>query len=505
VLKIKFFVALAFVLPLLFLAKSEVFAATYYLDSNAGSDSNTGTAESSPWQTLDPLRAVTLQPGDVVFFKDGSVWDTGYVNGSLSSNLGLHIDESGTTSSPIRFSSYGNGTNPVFVNSYSEIPYTRAITISGDYIVMENLIVKNAKEAGIYVTNTSSYVTLDGIEATNTAHGIVLAGSYATVTRSWIHDTVMFINSDDNGDNDSGAVGVMVVGSGNLITKSTIEDNLQPSFDYDTDGSAIEFFADGTVSQNNIISYNVIRNNDVVTEIGGSNKPTFNDISFRYNVMSNNSRVAVMHLGNGTFGAQVNNMTFDNNSVYENKNEWQGTEALRPNGPLFWFGAQPTSDTLRVRNSIFSLTGFTAFSNFDTFTHDYNVYHMVAGGVLYPLSPHEIAGDPLFSTSNTQPFYSIQAGSPAIDAGMVLPTTPDFIGTAIPQGDAPDIGAIEYISTGCTAKPDIDGNGSVNLIDYSLLAAKFFQTSNVTSVDLNCDNSVNLLDYSLLVQAFSLL
>jgi hypothetical protein len=505
VLKIKLFTA--FIIGLFFslVVKTDAQAATYYLDNIGGSDSNAGTSEATPWQTLDPLRATALQPGDTVLFKDGGIWDTGYAGGSLSTNVGLHIDKSGTAASPISFGSYGNGDNPVFVNSYSDIPYTRAVTISGDYVVMAGFHIKDAKEAGVYVTDASSNVTLDSLDVSNTAHGVVLAGNTTTLKHSRIHDTTMFINTNDNGDNDSGAVGVMVIGSNNQITNNTLENNLQPSFDYGTDGSAIEFFADGTTSQNNTVAYNFINDNDAVTEIGGSNNPTFDGIAFRFNVMSNNSRVMVMHLASGAFGATVSNVTFTHNTVYENKNEWQGTAALRPNGPLFWFASQPSTSTLGVKNSIFSLTGFSSFANYDTFSHDHNLYNMVGGGTLYSLSTGEITGDPLLTTTNVAPFYILQAGSPAIDVGVTTPLTPDFIGTAIPQGSSADIGAIEYTPLGCSTTPDVNNDVNVNLIDYSLLASKFFQTVGISAVDLNCDGSVNLVDYSLLVQAFSLL
>jgi hypothetical protein len=40
--------------------------------------------------------------------------------------------------------------------------------------------------------------------------------------------------------------------------------------------------------------------------------------------------------------------------------------------------------------------------------------------------------------------YHLQAGSPAINAGLNLGYPLDFDGKAVPQGTAPDIGAYEY-------------------------------------------------------------
>ena len=39
-------------------------ASTYYVDSDGGSDSNTGASPGAAWATLDKANAKTFQPGD---------------------------------------------------------------------------------------------------------------------------------------------------------------------------------------------------------------------------------------------------------------------------------------------------------------------------------------------------------------------------------------------------------------------------------------------------------
>ena len=99
-----FLTKILFVLALLSgLAISQhAYAATYYVDSVSGSDSNTGTSTSAPWQTIAHVNAQSFNPGDQILFKDGDTW-----------REQLTVPSSGTTSNPITFSSYGSGANPI--------------------------------------------------------------------------------------------------------------------------------------------------------------------------------------------------------------------------------------------------------------------------------------------------------------------------------------------------------------------------------------------------------
>ena len=45
-------------------------AATYYV-SNSGNDSNPGTSESLPWQTLTKVNTMSFKAGDQILFKRG--------------------------------------------------------------------------------------------------------------------------------------------------------------------------------------------------------------------------------------------------------------------------------------------------------------------------------------------------------------------------------------------------------------------------------------------------
>lgn len=95
-------VVIAFLLP-----TNEINAATYYVSSSEGDDSNQGTTENLPWRSLEKVNSFyRLSPGDQVLFKRGDAWN-GY----------LKINVSGTEGKSIIFGAYGIGDNPRFYGS----------------------------------------------------------------------------------------------------------------------------------------------------------------------------------------------------------------------------------------------------------------------------------------------------------------------------------------------------------------------------------------------------
>lgn len=79
-------------------------AATYYIDSVAGSESNNGTSPATAWKTLtatSKVNTVTFQPGDQILFKRGCAW-SGYLlpNGSGTSSAQIVFDAYGDTAAP---------------------------------------------------------------------------------------------------------------------------------------------------------------------------------------------------------------------------------------------------------------------------------------------------------------------------------------------------------------------------------------------------------------------
>ena len=80
-------------------------AAEYFIDSDKGSDRNTG-ARTAPLKSLKRLARLTLKPGDVVRFKRGCVF-----RGTLK------FQGNGAKGRPIRISAYGEGPKPEILGS----------------------------------------------------------------------------------------------------------------------------------------------------------------------------------------------------------------------------------------------------------------------------------------------------------------------------------------------------------------------------------------------------
>ena len=76
-------------------------AATYYVDSARGLDTNSGGVESSAWKTLGRVNGADFKPGDRILFASGSVW-----------HEQLAPRSSGAEGSPIVLDRYGQGAMP---------------------------------------------------------------------------------------------------------------------------------------------------------------------------------------------------------------------------------------------------------------------------------------------------------------------------------------------------------------------------------------------------------
>ncbi len=117
------------------------FGTVYYVDPN-GSDSNTGTDVSHPWQTLTKVNGFTFQAGDEILFKAGGTW-----TGPLTTST------AGNSSHSIVYSSYGSGAKPII---------TGFKTLSGWSAVGGGVYQASCTACGSAV----HMMTLDGVQQT---------------------------------------------------------------------------------------------------------------------------------------------------------------------------------------------------------------------------------------------------------------------------------------------------------------------------------------------------
>ncbi|OGV71089.1 MAG: hypothetical protein A2283_21540 [Lentisphaerae bacterium RIFOXYA12_FULL_48_11] len=80
-------------------------SATFYVDSDKGSDTAEGTAENSAWQSLERVNNATLIPGDQILFKRGGLW------------RGQFFPQSGSNGTRIVYGAYGSGEKPIIQGS----------------------------------------------------------------------------------------------------------------------------------------------------------------------------------------------------------------------------------------------------------------------------------------------------------------------------------------------------------------------------------------------------
>ena len=128
---------------------------TYYVDSVNGSDQNTGTAPEQAFQTVEPLKTLTLTPGAKLLFCRG---------GSYPCELTLTC--SGTKDEPILISSYGDetlGKPHLYTDSHTEV--LRLFDCS--YVTVSDLEITAHNGGGIWIDalqQTSVGITLTGLD-----------------------------------------------------------------------------------------------------------------------------------------------------------------------------------------------------------------------------------------------------------------------------------------------------------------------------------------------------
>ncbi len=99
-----------------------------------------------------------------------------------------------------------------------------------------------------------------------------------------------------------------------------------------------------------------------------------------------------------------------------------------------------------MRNDIFDITNYGALvQNPGPFTHDHNLYFFTGSqpNLDYAFGPGERVADPRLRNPAGGDFR-LQAGSPAIDAGVAPDFASDLDGVHVPTGSAPDLGAYEF-------------------------------------------------------------
>lgn len=393
----------------------------FYVDSNGGSDSNSGTSSSTPWRSLNKVNSTTFKAGDVINFRRGSVW-TG----------NLQVRSSGTSASRITYRAYGSGAAPQITNP--GVNYGNAIAVTGSYNLIQDFLLSDAHAAGVTINAGAVGNVVSANEITRTGTGVTVSGQYNLMTGNYVHDLTMIVN-DSTPWTDYGAVCFWLQGNNNEVSYNRGINCRAPSYDFGHDGGFVEVWQNG---DNSYIHHNYAENTNGFFELGSSGNGSAQNIRVAYNTIVNvtaNGAGTSVCFNTGSYNIAVGTFRFENNTYVSTEGHPQAYRV---------FGCRSDLSMLVLRNNIFYSD--LQIANNGNFTHSNNLYHMVSmvngSGVGYSLGAGERTGDPLFANLGAHDLRP-QAGSPAVDAGMNLGYTTDFLGTPLPQGPAPDIGAYE--------------------------------------------------------------
>jgi hypothetical protein len=398
----------------------------YYIDSLHGSDDNPGTTPDAPWRTLDRINAMALGPGDTVYLARGSTW-----TGDGSSAGTLSISGTGAPARPITVQAYGAGARPVLRNPGGASPNpSRVVVVRAPYVIVKDLLVRDARDGGIYLVESAHHTQVLNNEATAVGIGVVVTSQYNLIDGNYAHDLTMVVD-DPAPDNDYGAQGVGLRAPNNEIAHNVFVNCLAPSHDYGTDGGAIEMF--GTVDNTSIHHNTAFNDNDFIEAGGGS----ASNIVVGYNLIIQSGPAIKLQAG-GSFASKFQNFMFVNNDVVDASAE--GAYSL-----FYIYGTLSGPSPFLVANNIFYLNNYRMLVQGDThFLHDRNIYYFTGqpAALNIPLNGAERIVDPMFANIKSGNFH-LQKGSPAIDAGFRTAYSRDLAGSPVPSGSAPDIGALE--------------------------------------------------------------
>ena len=412
---------------------NDCIASQYYINSQTGSDNNTGKSTKHPWKTLNKLQKIDFQPGDKILFARNSVFEEGIV-----------FKSSGNNENPIVISSYGEGSLPSFSNQNQNDLNGNVFQISGSHIVIDGLSFskcadansKNGKsvlEVGAIFTQTGAdHITIKNCQFTDCPIGVNITGQHSLITKNIFQDCNRFLSAPN-----WGPMGIVIGNAYNEISYNTCSNYVNIGGTFGADGGFIElddrYF--GTKIHDVKIHHNKSFDNmgflEIETNVEGDN------IDVYYN-LSDDYQQFIFYWGG-------DNSKIENNTVIRTKPSLSGavnTVFTMKNG------------NFTLRNNIFVVANGVQvlvsapyeIGNYDQVIHEHNLYYCSDGSTDdpcgKPLGTGEIIADPLF-TDISAGDYHLRAGSPAIDSGMILGYGLDLDKIHLENNQIPDMGAYE--------------------------------------------------------------
>lgn len=422
------------------------YAASYYVDSINGNDGNPGT-QAAPWKSVTKVNGFALRPGDSVNFICGGSWDT------------LLNPASGASGSPVTYQSYGSGNKPLirgfyaanksyvnvrdieFRNNSSDAP---ALLYNGtNHVILQDCDIiadsSNSSYVALWLSTNVSYnqilnckVEHRNVRAQNdtinlrlnanynliqgntilsgTHYGLTLEGSTASYPSYTCSYNVIAENTINAAQ--GAAMELQSNANRNVIQGNIMHGGLSNSYNVNLPRSF------KSVSMNNIIRYNIVRDNldpngsGLSTEVYqyASDPPNIATGNHIYNnVITNNAQYPIVISTNGSSGTSVYNNYYKNNIVSNN-----------PANYALWIMRDSTISNNYFNNNVFYKSGASNILNVQ------GLYTSVAG--IQSSDPTHFSGN-LQVDPQLDGNYNLSATSPVIDKGAFLTTVTSASGS----------------------------------------------------------------------------
>ncbi|MEQ6119941.1 hypothetical protein [Reichenbachiella sp. MALMAid0571] len=333
------------------------YAENYYINSNYGSDSNSGTSIEKPWETLTNLNRNLFLPGDSILFARGSSYKGGFV-----------FNNSGAQNAPIVFSSYsagarlvksndrrnlaqlfvkyGAGLAPSFSNPNWHNLNGNIFRIMGSYVVIDGLYFhdnayppgsnkqnKNVQKMGaVYFAENTHHNVLQRCEFFHSPVAVKVKGQYNLIIHNYMHDAA------DTMARSWGPIAIMITSKYNEIAYNKVMNYGSYGGVYGSDGGVIELDGvdDGFDASDIHIHHNISINNHGFLEIAARN---VDNITVTYNLSDDRNQFVG--------GGSMYNVVVMNNTVIRTR---------EPNVDRYVFWTfYPENTSFFVSNNIFVL------------------------------------------------------------------------------------------------------------------------------------------------------
>lgn len=484
-------------------------ATTYYVDSRDGNDSNRGDSADSPWRSLDRVNEFTFRPGDRLLFRNGGVWKGQlWPKGSGEEGAPIVVGCYGEGGKRPLIACEGRAFEAVrlYNQEWWEISDLEVTNFSAEgrapragvrvlaedsgrvsHIYLRGLEVHDVNgafhegrdggkcNAGILFDVVGSRtptwyddVLIEGCHIYRCDRSGIKTWSdwHRWVKQGWAPSTRVVVRG--NVLDDIGGDGIVVgIAAAPLIEHNVASRCNARAGDYnvaiwvwETDDAVIQFneayltrttkdgqgFDIDGLTKRTIVQYNYSHDNEggfiLLCETGDRNPLRTNDGSVvRYNI-SQNDRARIFQIG-----GKVTNASIYNNTIYIGEGHgdplvvWHNQDKVWPRG-------------IRYANNIFYNLGTGGYDlgRSEEVVFDHNCFfgrHPESE----PEDEHKLTCDPKLVNPgsggvgrDTADGYQLQADSPCIDTGALIPDHGgrDYWGHPVPSGVAPDRGAHEF-------------------------------------------------------------